>query len=144
MEQEKYEKFYTEKKFWAKIKDLPTTAPFCILLRTAVSLYMLLKESTVPTRAKSSIVFALGYFICPIDLIPDFAPFGIGLSDDMALMAFVLSNLYSHLNNEIQEKIQNILPEMCRESIEFNPKTEAENLDPKIGNKIEIFVNDKK
>lgn len=144
MEQEKYEKFYTEKKFWAKIKDLPTTAPFCILLRTAVSLYVLLKETAVPIRAKSSIVFALGYFICPIDLIPDFAPLGIGLSDDMALMAFILSNLYSHLNKEIQEKVQNILPEMCREPIAFNLKTEVENIDPKIKKDVTVILRTKK
>ena len=141
--QKKYEKFYTEKNFWDKIKELPTTAPFCILLRTAVSLYLLLKESSVPLSAKSLIIFALGYFICPVDLLPDFAPFGIGFSDDMALMAAVLTFMYSSLNKEIQEKVQDILPEICKGDIKFNPTTEAVNVDPEIKTKINQILNTK-
>ena len=143
MKQEKYEEFYTEKKFWSKIKDLPTTAPFCMLLRTAISLYLLLKESSVPLAAKSLIVFALGYFICPIDLVPDFAPFGIGFSDDMALMAMVLTSMYSHLNKDIQQKVQEILPEFCKGELKFNPTTKAENLNTGIKNKINDILSAK-
>ncbi|MCK5098365.1 MAG: DUF1232 domain-containing protein [Desulfobacteraceae bacterium] len=144
MTQKKYEKFYTEKKFWSKIKDLPTAAPFCILLRTAISLYLLLKESSVSLAAKSLIAFSLGYFICPIDFLPDFAPFGIGLSDDMALMAMVLTSVYCHLNKDIQEKVQDILPEICKGEIEFNPTTETENINIGIKNKINGILNTKK
>lgn len=142
MKQEKYEKYYSEKKFWDKIQDLPTTAPFCTLLRSAISLYLILKEPSVSARAKLSIVFALGYFICPIDLIPDFAPMGIGLTDDMALMAAVLSNLYSHLTQSVREKVQDILPEICKDQIEFNPEAEEKKLAPKIGNKIKGLIQD--
>ena len=143
MKQKKYEKYYSETKFWDKIQDLSTTAPFCTLLKSAISLYLLLKEPSVSVSAKLSIVFALGYFICPIDLIPDFAPMGIGLTDDMAIMAAVLSNLYSHLTHGIQEKVQKILPEICRNQIEFDPETHAKKLDPKIGNEIKDLVHDK-
>ena len=49
------------------------------LIRTAISLYVILEETTVPILVKASIVGALGYFICPIDLILDFLP-GVSLT----------------------------------------------------------------
>lgn len=141
MKQKKYEKFYTEKKFWAKIKELPATAPFCILLRTAISLWLLLKEPSVPLTVKSLIVFALGYFICPVDLIPDFTPFGFGMSDDIALMATVLASVYSYLNKKIQNKIQDILPEICRGEIKFNPTSETVNSATEIQTKVNDILS---
>nr|WP_319492420.1 DUF1232 domain-containing protein [uncultured Desulfobacter sp.] len=141
MEQKRYEKFFSESTFWGKIKNLPTTAPFCILLRTAVSLYVLLKESNTPIATKSIIVFSLGYFICPLDCLPDFVPFGIGFSDDLALMAAVLASVYSYLSEDIQEKVQDILPEICKGEIKLNP---AANADPEIQKKTKRILKRKK
>ncbi len=143
MKQKKYEEFYTEKTFWAKIKGLPAAAPFCMLLRTSISLWLLLKEPLVPLTIKSLILFALGYFICPVDLVPDFAPFGIGFSDDLALMAAVLTSAYSYLNKEIQEKVQDILPEICKGEIKFDPTSESTNADQEIKSKINDILNTK-
>ena len=39
-----------------------------------------------------SIVFALVYFITPIDMIPDFIP-GLGLSDDISIVYFIFRSI---------------------------------------------------
>ena len=114
-----------------------------MLLQTSISLWLLLKEPSVPLTIKSLIIFALGYFICPVDLVPDFAPFGIGFSDDLALMAAVLTSVYSYLNKEIQEKVQDILPEICKGEIKFDPTSKSTNTDQEIKSKITDILRTK-
>lgn len=46
------------------------------LMDKAITLYALLKSSSTPAWAKAAIIGALGYFICPLDAVPDFLPVG--------------------------------------------------------------------
>ena len=50
----------------------------------------------LPTGTLQAIVVALLYFISPLDIIPDFLPF-IGLADDAAIFAFVVSRIRKDL-----------------------------------------------
>lgn len=54
----------------AKIADLPPTVCRRVI-REALTLYALLREPTTPVWAKAAIVGALGYFVCPLDGMPD-------------------------------------------------------------------------
>ncbi|TYT73154.1 YkvA family protein [Desulfobotulus mexicanus] len=108
----KYEKAYSEEKFEKKIQELPASAG-CQVLKTAVTLYVILTEGKVPLWAKTSIILALGYFISPIDLIPDII-FPIGYLDDLAVMTAVLAKLHSFRDNRtVQEKVELLLPALC-------------------------------
>ncbi|MDE1165931.1 MAG: YkvA family protein [Pseudomonas sp.] len=51
----------------------------------------------ISPRALLSIVAGLMYFVSPIDAIPDWIP-GIGMLDDIAVLAWVMSTLESELN----------------------------------------------
>ncbi len=83
------------------------------MLRAAFTLYVLLKDSSTPLWAKTAIIGALGYLICPLDAIPDLIP-GIGFADDLAIMALLISQLYGYLNDTIRKKVDSMLPERCR------------------------------
>ena len=66
------------------------------LLFFARLLYYILVSPSTPLKAKGIIIGALGYFILPLDLIPDLIPL-VGFTDDLAaIMAVVgIVNRYS-------------------------------------------------
>lgn len=71
-------------------------------------LYYTLQQPETPIKAKSVIIGALGYFIFPIDLIPDFIPIA-GFSDDLtALMAAVVMVAF-YINEDTKTKARSRL-----------------------------------
>jgi uncharacterized membrane protein YkvA (DUF1232 family) len=64
------------------------------LLEDARTLYTMLRDPEYrfdwATRAK--VIFALLYFISPIDVVPDFIP-GVGFIDDAVVLALVVRSL---------------------------------------------------
>jgi uncharacterized membrane protein YkvA (DUF1232 family) len=84
----KYEQHYSDGAFWAKIARYAAKAgKACI--ETALALYFALHDTDTPAWAKGVILGALGYFILPVDLVPDFLP-GVGFTDDIGIMAAAL------------------------------------------------------
>lgn len=64
-----------------------------LLLPNLVKLtYRLLRDPRVASRDKRFALFALGYALSPIDLIPDVVP-GIGRLDDLLVVAVALKRL---------------------------------------------------
>lgn len=53
-------------------------------------------DYTMSWPTKAWIIFALTYFISPVDLIPDVLP-GIGYVDDALVIAWVLHNLQTEV-----------------------------------------------
>ena len=68
-------------------------------------------EEKVPPQIKTTIIGALGYFIAPLDFIPDLAPF-IGLTDDITALgsAYMLAQIYA--TPEVREKAERKRDEM--------------------------------
>ncbi len=54
------------------------------------ALYYAAQDSRVPWTAKGVILFALGYALSPIDLIPDFIPV-IGYLDDLLILPALIA-----------------------------------------------------
>ncbi|MDR2441377.1 MAG: DUF1232 domain-containing protein [Planctomycetaceae bacterium] len=82
---QKYEKDYSEKSFWQKIKGTAHKLGRKFLEEILILYYTLLSSQT-PLHVKAMIIGALGYFISPIDLIPDVLPI-VGYTDDVAVIA---------------------------------------------------------
>lgn len=59
------------------------------VMEKALILYYTLNDSDTPTKYKAIIYGTLGYFITPLDAIPDFAPV-IGYSDDLSIIVTTL------------------------------------------------------
>ena len=59
-------------------------------------LYYTWDDDDTPTWAKATIVGALGYFISPIDAVPDILPV-VGYSDDLAVLVGALAAVASSI-----------------------------------------------
>ena len=70
-----YEKKYTEDSFWDKVVKF----------------------------AKTAIYGALGYFISPIDAIPDITPV-VGYADDLAVLAAAVATVATYITAEVKER----------------------------------------
>jgi uncharacterized membrane protein YkvA (DUF1232 family) len=63
----------------------------------------MLKSDTVPLKAKLILSAALGYFILPIDFIPDFAPL-LGFADDLGVLALIIRQMAVYVTPEIRSQ----------------------------------------
>lgn len=69
-----------------------------------LTLYYMLQAGEMTMKEKLLLAGALGYFLLPIDLIPDFAMPFIGFTDDLAVTSIVLRILSRHITPSIREK----------------------------------------
>ena len=98
----KYEKDFSFDSLMSKIKETAKKAGLNAIYM-ALLLYYALESPTISTVDKAIIYGALGYFICPIDIAPDILPF-IGLTDDIAVLAWAFSRVKSNVNDMTREK----------------------------------------
>lgn len=73
------------------------------LVYAALILFYMLQSDKVSMRDKALIVGALGYLISPLDVIPDGIPIA-GLSDDLAVLFFVLHKVWGEASDEVKQK----------------------------------------
>lgn len=86
---EKHGKHYNEQDLWQKFRDLPKSAAAQVMEK-ALLLRELLLDGGTPLWVRGSIIGVLGYFILPIDMLPDPLP-GVGFVDDLAALTLVVS-----------------------------------------------------
>jgi uncharacterized membrane protein YkvA (DUF1232 family) len=101
---EKYGKNYSEEDFWAKVKNVARKAGAKVIY-VALILYYELSDEKVSLKEKGIILGALGYFILPVDLIPDFLPIA-GYTDDLAALVAAFAYVKSHLTPEVRMRAQ--------------------------------------
>jgi uncharacterized membrane protein YkvA (DUF1232 family) len=73
------------------------------LVYAALLLFYTLQSDKTSIKDKAIIIGALGYLISPLDVMPDAIPI-VGLSDDLAVLIYVLKKLWSDIDPEVQEK----------------------------------------
>jgi len=96
-----YEKYFSESELFSKIKKVGKSIGATILYPVLL-LFNLLKSEEVNLKEKAMIIGTLGYFILPVDLLPD-ALAGVGYTDDAAALMAVLTALASCINSSIQQ-----------------------------------------
>jgi len=102
LQEEKYTEAYSENKLFDKIMKFAKKAGIKIIY-LALLLFYTLQQPETPKKAKSVIIGALGYFIFPMDLIPDFIPV-VGFSDDLTALAGALVMVAVHVNEDTKRK----------------------------------------
>lgn len=106
----KYREHYSERAFTEKLKNFATKAGSKVVY-FALLLYYTLSDPKTPKRYRAVIIGALGYFILPVDLLPDFIPF-TGMADDWAALIAAVTYVTSAITPEIRLKAQARLEEI--------------------------------
>lgn len=89
---------YSENAFWEKVKAYAKVAGKGAL-EPALKMYYAAMDSDTPAWAKTTIIGALGYFISPIDVIPDLLP-GVGYTDDVGVLIAAAAAVAAHIKAE--------------------------------------------
>ncbi|TEA77060.1 YkvA family protein [Allopusillimonas ginsengisoli] len=100
----RYKKAYSPARFWQKLgpraKGISRFA-----LEKALYLYYAVQDPNTPKWARRVMYGALGYFIFPLDAIPDLAPF-IGYTDDISVMIAALATVSFYITPDIKARAQ--------------------------------------
>ena len=102
-----YEKYYNEGAFWSKMKNITKKAGLK-LIYLAFLLYYTLSSYTISTMDRTIIIGALGYFIFPLDIIPDYIPF-FGYTDDLTILLYAYRRVKVNITDDIRNNAKNKL-----------------------------------
>ncbi|USK59285.1 YkvA family protein [Peribacillus asahii] len=119
------EKHYSDDKFWDKLKKFGKKAGASVVYAVLL-LYYTLQKPEVPKKAKAVIIGALGYFILPVDLLPDMM-LGIGFTDDLGALGVALFQVAMYIDDEIKGKAKTKLADW------FGQDVDTADIDEKIG-----------
>ena len=98
----KYSNKFTQQDFVEKISRIAKRAG-SKLVYAALILYYTFQSDKVSKADKAIIIGALGYMISPLDVIPDAIPIA-GLTDDLAVLLYVLKKVWTGIDPEIIAK----------------------------------------
>ena len=100
-----YEKYYNENSFWSKIKSIAKKSGQK-LIYIAFLLYYTLSSNNISKTDRAIIIGALGYFIFPLDIIPDYIPF-FGYTDDLTILLYAYRRVKANLTDDIRYQAKN-------------------------------------
>lgn len=101
-EVESYAGNYSDESFFGKVTGVFKKAGLNLIYK-ALQLYYVAQRPDCPLKIKAAVYAPLGYFISPIDAIPDITPF-IGYTDDAAVIAAALVIAQFYINDDVKRK----------------------------------------
>lgn len=101
-QEDNYAGAFTDEGFWAKLGGYAKTAGSEVVEKSMWLFYAFKNEDT-PLWAKTTIVGALGYFISPIDAIPDIIP-AVGYADDLGVLALAVTTVATSIDQTVRDK----------------------------------------
>jgi uncharacterized membrane protein YkvA (DUF1232 family) len=102
MSERHYAKHYSQAGLRAKLGRFAWAAGREVV-ELALQLYYATDAPETPKWAKAVIYGALGYFIAPLDGLPDFTPL-VGFSDDLTVLAAAAAAVTLHITPEVKER----------------------------------------
>ena len=97
-----YANKFSQSEFVEKISRIAKRAG-SKLVYAALILYYTLQSDRVSKTDKAIIIGAMGYMISPLDVIPDAIPIA-GLTDDFAVLMYVLKKVWTDIDPTIIEQ----------------------------------------
>ena len=117
-----YKSYFSGPKFWGKVRSVAMTAG-AKAIYVALVLYYTLSATTTSIKDKGIIYGALGYFILPLDLIPDAIPM-VGFSDDLAALVAAFWAVHKNITPEVidqaRTKLAQWFPDIRDEDIDID------------------------
>lgn len=92
--------FFSEGNFWDKILKFAKSAGLKVVYAALLLYYTLLKKD-LPGWVRPTIIGALGYFISPIDALPDLTPV-VGFMDDFGVLVMALSTVAVYIDEDVK------------------------------------------
>ncbi|THV11770.1 YkvA family protein [Rhizobium rhizophilum] len=105
---EKTQKKQEEKvrsRFWPTFKKAARQIPFS---RDLVAAYYCAMDRETPFRVRGILLAALGYFVLPIDVIPDVLAV-VGFTDDIAVLTTAIALINRHIKERHYEAADTVL-----------------------------------
>lgn len=93
---------YSEQGLKEKLSKIARKAGIKMAYAVLVAFYAV-QSDALSFKEKARLYGALGYFILPVDLIPD-AMLGMGYSDDLAALVYVLHTVSSNITPEVKQR----------------------------------------
>lgn len=107
--QNEFAQEFSDEKFREKLLRYAKSAGNEVVER-ALQLYYALDSPDTPMWAKTVIIGALGYFITPLDAIPDLVP-AAGYSDDLGVLVLALATVAFCITPAVKRKARQKLQE---------------------------------
>ena len=98
----KFKKYYSAEALLKKIGKMAKKAGLKLIYYVLLLWYTLQKEKT-PASIKATIIGALGYFILPLDFLPDVIPVA-GYADDLGAIGLAIALALAYIDDEVKEK----------------------------------------
>ncbi len=94
--------------FMARLKRVAKRIPFAGDLLAA---WFCARDPATPRRVRMTLLAALGYFVLPVDAIPDIMPL-LGFTDDAAVIAAAIAAVAGSITPERRERAKQALAEL--------------------------------
>ena len=94
--------YFSNSGLWNKVKSVAQKAGVKVVYAVLLLYYVTIDEN-VSAGDKANIYVSLGYFILPIDFIPDIT-LGVGYADDMAALLWALKAVWDNITPDIERK----------------------------------------
>jgi uncharacterized membrane protein YkvA (DUF1232 family) len=94
--------------FIARLKRVAKRIPFAEDLLAA---FVCARDPSTPRRVKLTLLAALGYFVLPLDALPDVMPL-LGFTDDAAVIAAALAAVAGSITPQHREKAKEMLADL--------------------------------
>lgn len=95
---------FSDSSLWTKLFRHAKTAGFEVVEKV-LWLYYAAQDSQTPRWAKTTIYGALGYFIFPLDAIPDFVAV-FGYTDDLSVLVAALATVSAYITDDVKGRTQ--------------------------------------
>lgn len=102
-----YIKRFSEHGLWKKISHYAKKAGLKTVY-SALLLFYAYKRKDTPVWAKNIVLGVLGYFLSPIDWMPDLTPI-IGFTDDIGVLSFGLVTIAAYVNEDVRKQARDRL-----------------------------------
>jgi uncharacterized membrane protein YkvA (DUF1232 family) len=94
--------------FMGRLKRVAKRIPFAEDLLAA---WFCARDPVTPRRVRLTLLAAVGYFVLPIDAIPDLLPF-LGFTDDAAVLAAAIAAVAGSITPVHREKAKQAMAEL--------------------------------